>query len=405
MGSDLEQLREPSAAVAALIRAGVEVVLNAPEAWIADMNDAAMHPAGMERVVVDLDLREVALRINQGNLNHWAQSNLERPGARVTVNLTEETVGFIRDLVRRGFDAGALDSFRTAQNTAWRLWMQICFGLTHDPEALRELLEVTSVSIATFIDDTVGELARQIDVARAELAGDTHAQRRAVVALILEGAPVAPARAELQLRYSVEGPQSAMVISGDAGVAPDDLEAACEAIMVASGVTRRLTVLAGASELWVWLPTERLTVESALADHPHVRIAAGSAGHGREGFRRSHFEALEGKQLLNRLGSATRFAAYDDLALLAAMTSDLTRLDDFIAHTLGDLALADRGLHDSMRAWFAAQCNASAAAAHLYTHRNTVVRHVARAQELLPRPLDANAVAVAAALEALRWRQ
>ncbi|AUH69543.1 MULTISPECIES: PucR family transcriptional regulator [Gordonia] len=405
MASDEAELAEPSREVADLIRAGVETVLNAPPEWIADMNHAAMHPAGMERVLVDADLREVALRINEGNLNHWARSNLADPGARVSVNLNEETIGFVRDLVRRGFDAGALDSFRTAQNTAWRLWMQICFGLTSDARLLRELLEVTSVSIATFIDDTVAELTHQIDVARAELAGDNHAQRRAAVALILEGAPIAPARADLALRYSIEGPQSAMVISGDAGLAPDDLEAACEAIMVASGVGRRLTVLAGASELWVWLPTDRLVVDAALAAHPHVRVTAGSPGAGREGFRRSHFEALEGQQLLTRLGSTARFAAYDDLALLAAMTRDLTRLDAFVAHTLGDLASADRGLHESVRMWFACQCNASAAAARLYTHRNTVVRHVARAQELLPRPLETNAVAVAAALEALRWRE
>ncbi len=46
----------------------------------------------------------------------------------------------------------------------------------------------------------------------------------------------------------------------------------------------------------------------------------------------------------------------------------------------------------------------SRTAQRLYTHRNTVLRRLARADELLPRPLAENAVAVAAALEVLRWR-
>ena len=43
-------------------------------------------------------------------------------------------------------------------------------------------------------------------------------------------------------------------------------------------------------------------------------------------------------------------------------------------------------------------------AERLYTHRNTVIRRLARADELLPRPLADNLVDIAAALELLRWR-
>ncbi|MFC7572540.1 helix-turn-helix domain-containing protein [Klenkia terrae] len=46
------------------------------------------------------------------------------------------------------------------------------------------------------------------------------------------------------------------------------------------------------------------------------------------------------------------------------------------------------------------------ATAHaLFTHRNTVLRRLSRADELLPRPLAEHAVAVAAALDLLRWRR
>ena len=48
--------------------------------------------------------------------------------------------------------------------------------------------------------------------------------------------------------------------------------------------------------------------------------------------------------------------------------------------------------------------NTSRTAERLYTHRNTVLRRLARADELLPCPLAENVVSVAAALEVLRWR-
>ncbi|MEU0500792.1 helix-turn-helix domain-containing protein [Nocardia sp. NPDC005998] len=50
------------------------------------------------------------------------------------------------------------------------------------------------------------------------------------------------------------------------------------------------------------------------------------------------------------------------------------------------------------------RCNTARAAARLYTHRNTLLRRVTRAQELLPRPLDDNVVPIAVALEMLNWR-
>jgi DNA-binding PucR family transcriptional regulator len=50
------------------------------------------------------------------------------------------------------------------------------------------------------------------------------------------------------------------------------------------------------------------------------------------------------------------------------------------------------------------QCNASRAATRLYTHRNTLLRRLARADELLPHPLAECSVNVAVALNVLRWR-
>jgi DNA-binding PucR family transcriptional regulator len=50
------------------------------------------------------------------------------------------------------------------------------------------------------------------------------------------------------------------------------------------------------------------------------------------------------------------------------------------------------------------QCNASRVASRLYTHRNTLLRKLSRADQLLPQPLGDNSVNVAVALDVLYWR-
>ena len=115
----------PSPEVVDRIRTGVAPVLAAPPGWIEELNAAVVRGAGMEEIADDPTLLEIALRINAGNLAHWASRNLAEPGCRVGAATTDEAAGFVRELVRRGLDAGALDSFRTAQNVAWDRWMTI----------------------------------------------------------------------------------------------------------------------------------------------------------------------------------------------------------------------------------------------------------------------------------------
>jgi hypothetical protein len=50
------------------------------------------------------------------------------------------------------------------------------------------------------------------------------------------------------------------------------------------------------------------------------------------------------------------------------------------------------------------QCNASRAPTRLCTHRNTLLRQLSRADQLLLQPLGDNSVNVAVALDVLHWR-
>jgi DNA-binding PucR family transcriptional regulator len=57
-------------------------------------------------------------------------------------------------------------------------------------------------------------------------------------------------------------------------------------------------------------------------------------------------------------------------------------------------------LRETLRIYLQEADNSAATAARLNTHRNTVLHRVARAQELLGRPLNARRLALAVALEA-----
>jgi DNA-binding PucR family transcriptional regulator len=285
--------------------------------------------------------------------------------------------------------------------------MEICFGLTEDPHELRELLDVSSLSISTFLDDTIAALVERMDTERDDLRGGTHAERRAAVALLLEGAPIHRSRAETRLGYRFAGVHTALVLWGSAGTTSEELESAAETLMKASGADRRLTVVASAEALWLWLPVAAPTtarLAPGLAGHPRVRVAVGRSGHGLEGFRRSHLDAGLAQQMLARLSPGRQIAAFRDVQLVSLLTQDAAQAEEFIADTLGDLATAEPALRDLVLTFVREQCNATRTATRLYTHRNTVLRRLTLADELLPQPLADNVVHVAAALEALAWR-
>ena len=285
--------------------------------------------------------------------------------------------------------------------------MQIAFELTSDPAELREFLDVCSQSISAFLDTTLSAIAAQIDLERDELTRGTHAERRETVALILDGAPIARRRAEGRLGYALTGPHTAAVIWSDHPKGDlARLDGAAEALGHAAGGARPLIVLASTATRWVWVPGTVSTdaLLPSISGTPDVRIAIGPTASGVDGFRRSHFDAITTQQLMARLRSQQQIALFADVQLVALITTDTDRATEFVKHTLGDLESAGTELHETVRTFVDEQCNASRAAARLYTHRNTLLRRLARADELLPRPLAESSVSVAVALDVLRWR-
>ena len=397
-----------SPAVADLIRRGADLALDQRADWLSNLHAASLSGERMRPIAEDPVLAEAIRKSNVASIRHWAVANLERPGERVPANLGPEIIAASRDLVRRGLDESALDTYRIAQGVVWRRWMEIAFELTSDPQELRELLDITALSVATFIEDTIAAVTEAIQDERDDLTAGTHAERRAAVALLLEGAPIRTDQAEAQLGYRLTGPHTAAVVWATSTSEVAQLESAAELLVRAVGAPGRLTVVASAAALWIWLPTqasfdsERLAAE--LQRLPDVRIAVGRPGQNVDGFRRSHLDAVETQRMLARLTSPRRLASYQDIQLVALLTTDPNRAQEFLDDTLGELRHAGDEIREVVLTYVQSLGSTTRTAERLYTHRNTVIRRLARADELLPRPLAENALEVAAALEALAWQ-
>ena len=396
----------PSPAVRELIRQCAQIVVNARPEWLDELDAAVL--AASPAVAADPELAAAVSLSNRANLFFWGTANVRDPGAPVPPNTGPEPLNIAREVVRRGLDAYALDAYRVGEGVAWRRLMDIAFELTSDPAELHELLDVCSQSIGFFIDATLTGIAAQIDAERDELTRGTHAQRRETVALLLDGAPIPRRRAEDRLGYALTGPHTAAVIWSDDADAVARLDRTAEAIAQTAGVAHHLSVLASTATRWLWvpgaIPADAAAVLDAVRPPEGIRIAVGSTAAGPEGFRRSHFDALTTQQMMARLRSPQQLAFFADIELVALVTADTDRATSFVDRALGDFATAEPDIQDSVRTFITLQCNASRAAARLYTHRNTLLRRLARADELLPRPLADNVVDVAVALDVLRWQ-
>lgn len=178
----------PSPAVRELIRQCAQIVVNARAEWLDELDASVL--AASPTIAADPELAAAVSRSNRANLFFWGTANVRDPGAPVPPNTGPEPLTIAREVVRRGLDAYSLDAYRVGEAVAWRRLMDIAFELTSDPAELRELLEVCSRSISSFIDATLAGIAAQIDAERDELTRGTHAERRETVALLLDGAPI-----------------------------------------------------------------------------------------------------------------------------------------------------------------------------------------------------------------------
>ncbi|MFE1207005.1 PucR family transcriptional regulator [Streptomyces sp. NPDC058762] len=390
----------PSREVADAIRSLCQRLLTETDALVDTFARPSLVAQNDPALLADASLVEEDWELNRSDLVQWLTANVQQPGRRVEPYVGPRTMAYINDLVSRGIAPDFAGAWRVALGIGWRRWLEECVARCADPDLLVGVLDVTAQSMVQYALDSVAVL-RQVGLNAA--VGNADAEGIALIQLIASGAPMAEDLAEGRLRYRMARWHTGLVLWIDDPQQVDALDEATLAVRSAATGRTALVARASATSRWIWLSGAGAVpdlhhVEQVMATADGVRVAVGRPGHGLQGFRTSHQDALAAQALVIRLGSDRRFTAYADVELIDALTKDRAGARRFVINTLGSLAEADTALREALLTYVQCGFNATRAAAHLYAHRNTVERRVSRANELSAVKVEDNPTHVAAAL-------
>lgn len=398
------QVPDLSRAVEDLIREVATVALDPVEGVLAEVEAASLRPV-LARFGDLPSLAEETVAATRHNVTHWLRSIRASPLATIDPVLAPAVLGIAHSLNQRGAIQDHWAAYSAGREALWRAWMRIAFDVATDQETLNDALAVASTSLSRWIDETIFQVSDQLVRTAAPQGGSSHELRFQTVRQILDGAALDEELAAYRLKYSLGGEHIAAIVWMDPA-SPNQVALRQAALHLTNAdlVQRALWVQATSSSAWVWLSASDVEpgLASTLAGFPQVRLALGSVGAGTEGFRRSHYEAVETQRLMLRRGDV-QCASFDEVALAALASRDEQAAREFIARILGDLAGADADLRETVRVYIHRMYNGSKTADEVYAHRNTVSHRIQRAEELLPRPLSTSGVEVAIALELQRW--
>ncbi|MEL7129277.1 MAG: helix-turn-helix domain-containing protein [Pseudomonadota bacterium] len=384
-----------------LMREGATYILSSESDWrdqlqqdVSDAFDTGDDPSA-------------AITIQRSNflsIAHWATSIAANPAGQVDPFIDPALRLLIREQIRLGTPETILNGYRAAQIVAWRAWMQVTFNLTSDKAELEALLDISSKRINDFSQRSVDRLADMIEEERAEFARRSPDRQYETTRDILAGLIRDPQKASHMLGYRLNGSHQALIIfrrqpEGQA----EELEAITDKIELAVASKSALRIAAKSSVAWLWLPSP--ISKAALMDWvpDGFGIAVGCVRDGFAGFKDSHESARVTQRVMARSKQSRSVVAYDEIAL-AHLLIEQDGFSQFTKATLGRLLDDSGDILNSLRVYLSEGSNAAKAAKALGLHRNTLNKHLERANDLLPTPLDAsNRLMVGAALDALHW--
>lgn len=389
------------------MRGAAEAMLRDVDGLMADAREA-FSDSIPEVMVADPGLRAALHESISANMVHWLGQVIVDPTVPVLPTRNRAAIELARDLIRRGFDPGAARAFRIGQHVGWQRWMSECFVLTPEPAALSELLEHSWTSMSSYVEASVASVEELTRSEREQLTQGSVAERLNNVNLLLGGARWKLSEAGDRLGHDFRTEQTAAILWQDPLATNREL-----LVRIVQGVARDaglpipLTVSPNSSTLWAWYAGDAAISADGftrrVGAHPGVFVALGAAAYSLEGFRASHADAVVTQAFMLRAPGALQVASYDDVQVATLVATDASRAVQFAARTLGALARADPALREMLRTYLVHDSNAAATARALYTHRNTVLKHLAKAESLLPIPLAGNSLRIGLALEVEHW--
>ena len=289
----------------------------------------------------------------------------------------------VRVSARRGIRFGAiLRGYRVSHRLLFDEAMAHVRADRTDVELHEAVLAATSTWLFACFDFLTARMSEVYESERELLVRDRERRKRARVRDLLDGRPVDAAA----LGYPVDGDHLGLVAWGR--------EPERALLSLGAATDRPLLAMASTdSTAWAWLAAASLDADgmravAGLVDGGRLRLAIGGGGHGEEGFRQTHREALETFRIA-REGNG-RVTWYADVALLALTLHDRAAARAFVLRELGSLAehnARNALLRETLTAYFATGQNATAAAAVLGVHDRTARYRIKAIEERLGRSI------------------
>lgn len=328
------------------------------------------------------------------------------PGARAEPPVA--ALEHARHMAAHGVSIDAtLRFYRLGHAWFWRHWVAAVGAQVADGARLSEILQETAAFSFAYLDVVSTAVSVELLAERDRRERRITAQREELVLMILAGEAVDPARAELTLGFGFAAPQLAFLCWTDGDPAELERSAAAFAALLGSG--RPLLVARGGAEIAGWqrldsdAPSAVPHAVAAASDlPPGVRLAIGTPRSGLDGFRAGHEEARRAERCARLAGpGAAAITVFEDVRYLDLLSRDLPAARAFVASELGGLATADErseSLREFLRVLLEKEGNATATAAALGLHRNTMRQRLARAEELRGLPVTRRGAELRAAL-------
>jgi hypothetical protein len=324
-----------------------------------------------------------------------------------------EAVEYARGYVRRDLAVTVLlRAYRLGQAFFWERLAAALSEAAAGGALQGDALPATSAWLFEYVDRISSDLVAVYGAEREHWARTPAAMRAETARALLSGELRDAHQASRLLGYELtRRHHTGVVLWHSLGEHAGELSAleriAADAAEVL-GASDSLTVLSGASQLWLWcsgLTAPDAAHAAALRGIPAIdgiRIAVGRTASDLAGFRRTHLEASAAARVALLAGPvAESVTLYDDVEVVSLLCEDLERARAFIRHELGELASSEQSvarLRETMLVLLEEGMSNSRAARRLYVHNNTVVYRAARAQELLGHRLVDRRIQVTAAL-------
>ncbi|WP_178880284.1 PucR family transcriptional regulator [Streptomyces acidiscabies] len=170
----------------------------------------------------------------------------------------------------------------------------------------------------------------------------------------------------------------------------EGLDRVAAKLLTCIGATAHLVIPSDEREVWAWggFTDPRSAAVRSIPVVPGALVAVGRPARGLDGFRATHEEAKAAARvtLYSAARSRGRTVFFDDVRLVALLTSDPERAQSFVRDELGALGHPRESLlRETVRVYLECNCSPATAAARLDVVKNTVVYRIRRAEAMLGR--------------------